>query len=725
MEYSDDWKRGRLLGGEVLHFPDGLTDEQRTVHPEWILEAIQHSLPVDVENAVISDALNLTSLLVSQPLAVRNSQVPGINTSYATFAQVVHFDGTRFEGDANLHATHFERDLWLAGTHFSRTVDLSDVSVDVELNATGGVFHEELDAEGVRVGHSTDFGAVTFEGEARFHGLRVGGMASFTGATFKAKAGFDGMRVAGDCFCRRATFEGEARFLGVQVEGTAAFSGATFKAKAAFDRMRVTEALFCNPATFEGEARFLGVQVEGSADFTDATFKLKASFDGMRVAGNLFCNPATFEGEARFLGVQVEGSAAFTNATFKANASFENMRVAGNLFCNPATFEGEARFLGVQVKGTADFSGATFEGEARFPYTQVEGPATFVGATFGKTAVFSNARFAGPVFMRAKAFKGVLQLDGTVLNQGLYIQRANFEGDVNFRAATIKLEGLFVGCTFRGKADFSGCVVEGDFDCRSTSFENAWDLRGARLTTFQVDAGLGHTAPNGLKEKSQQSSATVDLRGCTYERIQVYWRPFLERQDPFDRQPYTQFERTMRRIGRDDLADGAYYRRRQREGNTVRPWQLRPWTAGFWGNLLRAAGDRFLRSVAGYGVRPWRMLFFVFFFPVLAWLVFSFVLGAARPASIETAKYQCQESPTWQDAAWLSVRTYFPVEVPAPGGWQPSDCPLVIQVRGHRVIVPLRAASFAGLVKLAGWLFIPTAAATFTGLLRNVGSSRD
>lgn len=571
LQYSDIVKRDGLLKGQPLRFSDTLSADQRIVRPEWIVEAVQKAVPVDLDGAIIAGPLDLESKDVSRPFVIRNSRCPGINIQYATFAQLARFDGTTFDGDANLHASHFERDVFFDGTHFCGWVNLSDSTVEVGFHANNTLFQGSLDAKGLRVGYSVDLGMAVFEDNADFTGAQIGGAAIFTKASFGEDATLKYMCIKGNLDCAGTTFAGKMEAVGTQVGSKAIFTEAKFMRDATFDGINVTEDLYFESAS----------------------------------------EPTTFEAKASFVGAQVGGQGIFTEAKFKEDATFDGMNVTEDLFFESATFEGKASFMGVQV---------------------------------GK-------------------------------------------------------EGTFEKATFTQK----------------------WDLRQSRFAFFTVDeVDESDRAP--ACDYRKRLSGGIDLRWCTYEYIDVlYWQKFLDRQEPFDRQPYTQFERVQRRAGQDYLADNVYYRRRQLEGDQ----RLKAMLSNrlFVGFLLSLIGDRFLRGVAGYGVRHLRMLVWVLLFPFLALLVFHFTPGAANPAPTKETPADCQPQLGWQDAAWLAVGTYLPFKISSAGGCVPSGQLVAVPVAGTRL--PLRVSSVASLLEIAGWIFLPTALATFTGFLRHVGSGQD
>ena len=75
------------------------------------------------------------------------------------------------------------------------------------------------------------------------------------------------------------------------------------------------------------------------------------------------------------------------------------------------------------------------------------------------------------------------------------------------------------------------------------------------------------------------------------------------------------------------MSTDAFYLRRTLEGDAIDPRRNPVWSAAFWAELLRLAGDRTARAITGYGVRPWRMVWWLVMPLLLATLFFVALPG--------------------------------------------------------------------------------------------------
>src|SRR5207247_3060974 len=228
---------------------------------------------------------------------------------------------------------------------------------------------------------------------------------------------------------------------------------------------------------------------------------------------------------------------------------------------------------------------------------------------------------------------------GTKFLEGAFFQAARFEDPAEFNAVQFSGEARFHGTVFLGSASFAFSVFgdEAHFTSGeglggvafhdSTSFEHVQFTRHAGFgdAVFRGDVVLreaylavGFFATNGRVGDQEQFQAGIDLRGCTYERIQVDWRSFLRRGDgntrlsQFDRQPYDQLKKMFRAAGEDRTADEVYLERRRvtriQLSQTRRLSWLRDWI--YWQSL-------------NYGVRPYHLIVYAVIALALGTLAFQ------------------------------------------------------------------------------------------------------
>jgi hypothetical protein len=232
----------------------------------------------------------------------------------------------------------------------------------------------------------------------------------------------------------------------------------------------------------------------------------------------------------------------------------------------------------------------------------------------------------------------------------------------------------------------------------------------------------------------------LNLSGCTYDRIQVNWEPFLKKRDhsfplwkrllrrrpfssriEFDLQPYNQLEGVFRTMGKDREADRIYLQRCRVERDEK-------WKRGRHVKRMGWVASALYGLFANYGVRPIRLAVIS---SVLV-LVGAFVFwqpGAVKPAKDDSAKTavslgarptsaQTEQTRGTQivplsfaEAAAVSVHQFLPVDIPLGAEWKPEST----------VVLPfMRSDAYASILKIFGWILVPVGIAAITGVLRRV-----
>src|SRR5437660_79103 len=457
-------------------------------------------------------------------------------------------------------------------------LDLQYARFEYELSITGTNFLDE-----------TDFSFATFKRTATFQGSRFARRANFRAA--HAEADFT---IAGTSFADGSSFQD------LHVKEVLDAGGAKFGA-VNFERIEVNKGAFFRSddqgqrITFGGEASFLGAHIHGYADFSGAEFKAGAAFDGIQVGGSAFFRSddkgqrVTFGGEASFLGAHIQGDADFCGAEFKAGAAFDGIHIDGDAF-----FRSDTKGQRVTFRGAAGFPSAVFNSDVQFIETEFKGDTDFDNAHFYGAAEFESAEFAAKT-----------TLIGAKFERGTGFNSAKFGGEADFTAASGARDAYFLGTEFRGPVSFREArfqVVHFGQPAQSLAASKRW---------------LMNKRPKLLNPT--RFEAPVDLRGFTYDRIYVNLDELFRKLETTDRQPYTQLEDALRKVGADARANEVYLERRRVERKRL-----------FSGRrLLRWGPDWLYMAVANYGIRPYRLLLYAFALVLLGAVLFS------RPGALE------------------------------------------------------------------------------------------
>ncbi|HHT9124822.1 MAG TPA: pentapeptide repeat-containing protein [Candidatus Brocadiia bacterium] len=475
---------------------------------------------------------------------------------------------------------------------------------------------------------------------------------------------------------RNAVIEGDFNLESVVVEGKVTIEGTMFKGLVDCSYATFKQVLRLNGSTFEGDANFSAATAEKDIFLNNATFKA-ANFVDLSVTGVFYCESTTFkkgaifarttikkdifleksifeDGEASFLKTLIGGAAEFTCAVFKQKANFNSAQIEELAAFNQATFEGDADFISAQIGGNAEFDGAVFKQKANFNSAQIEGHAFFRPATFEGDADFGSAQIGG--------------------NAGF--TNAHFKEYANFYTAQFKMDAIFEGTVFDKNVIFQ------NISFRTCFFD---------------------------RDPAKQFLGTIDLRGCTYERIEPtsIWEELMNRLYPYDRQPFTQLEETFRRAGQDRLANEVYYARKEKETALYKERKERL----IWiGRLVH-------KWLVGYGVHIWRILIASVIAVIIGTAVFQ--IDRAIELKQETQQLTAEEGSSntnqdrgvphgWCDGFWLSVRFFLPMEIPFGSKW----------IASSNTFCGIKFSTIAIILKIAGWVLVPVGVAGLTGILK-------
>jgi uncharacterized protein YjbI with pentapeptide repeats len=707
--------RSRIAAGEPVSFSQRTPDDQRTIPAEWIEEAVLKSGGVKIANAIVHGPLRLKYARFQKEFSLLRCELTDpVDLSCATFEQNLILSGSVFRHGADLRSSSLLCTARLVACKFlSGAARFADLHVHGQFAAQAVRFCQGVKPkfERARFDSYAIFRGATFQGEAIFDDAVFASDADFDGASFEKLARFDETKIRGPAHFAKAVFGGEGVFGGSVIDSDADFCLAAFRDAVSFDRVIIKGTAHFDHAAFEGKADFTGLVIDGDGDFRDAEFRskeAKAVFESSRFGGDAVFIRAAFANEASFLCAHIVGQAEFQGAVFEACANCNSAVIDRDAFFRPeeatdddpkpaphVTFGGEADFTGVSIGGDADFREAVFNDAA-----------SFNAVSIGGRAVFKDARFTP----RSKPRTDPMREDFVDFTD------AKFEAAAEFLGTVFEKRAQFNGSTFLGVANFGRAEAEKlsqvGARLRAASFDRATFEANARfgeavfheVTSFRECCfGVVELSPTGRVGDEEQFQNRVDLRGCTYDRIQVAWRALLARlpgaSDPgdYDRQPYVQMEKVFRAGGRDEEADAVYLERRrverQRKSGLPRAWDV------FWWGL------------ANYGVRPYRLLVFAALLLVAGTIVFHrpgavepkapAPAGAQRSANEDVPK--CPAVLSVGESARFSLRWFLPVELPLL-----EECQVA---QGS-------FSDFAALLKVLGWIIVPVGLAALAGVLR-------
>jgi uncharacterized protein YjbI with pentapeptide repeats len=666
---TPDSIRQRLIAGQQISFLASMPERDRTIDADVIKHAVNSHVRVEIYRAIIRGQLDLNDLAIDQDfILVQCTIVDGAYFLHTEFKRDFSVSDTTFSSGAFFESTTFDHSASFQRTRFEGAPATFEGAHFVGVfSATDAKFTPKTAASPdfvrTRFDANADFASVVFSGVALFNDSQFVGQASFVGTRFERGADFGRVH-----FSDIATFG-----VGFPVNFDAKFAGPAFFTEAQFDSVSMFRGV-----DFGNDANFFSVKFGPTTSFSGATFGGNAVFDRLDVAG-----------EIEFSGHEKEASTGWVDlkpVTFLHDVSFYNSH-----------FDSAAYFDGALFSGSALFTAAQFDSIAEFRKVVFKKDVGFFGGKFGQIASFSGAMFDGSaVFDRLDA-AGEIQFgreEQAPPGRSSAIPAAHFTHSVSFSDARFGSITGFEGTLFDDRLGFVAAHFDNDAHFENAEFQGPVSLRSTafRSVYFSTDEPFKNS---------------IDLMGCTYDRFQGNWRSLLlysdgkPRVQPYDRQPYVELEGVLRRSGADEEANDVYVERRRAERGTL----------GFWG----AFKDRAYWLLADYGVSLDHELVISLIFLVFGVFIFSHP-NALALMNQGNASPLVLERP-WRICIFVALQEFLPLSLPFESEWRPTRDVL----RFKRMRVFFSAATYANFLQILGWILIPLAVASLTGLLRHAG----
>lgn len=403
-----------------------------------------------------------------------------------------------------------------------------------------------------------------------------------------------------------------------------------------------------------GETNLCGAIIERQLDCENAIFEIPDGFvldcDGITVNTDVFfCRGFVAKGSVNLTGASIHGQLDCSDGTFEGSNGFA-------LDCDGITVSADV-FLrdGFVAKGEVNFTGASINGQFDC----------------------HNATFENPTGSALNCYAMSVVSDVFLVNG--FVAR----GRVNLKRATIKGSLLCDRATFDNK--------DGDgIDLTMADIGEGFFLRDLRSSGDDKPALKGHLLLEQAKcrtysddEQSWPAPGKLALDGFTYERFHdcgTNWRTrraWLELQSPrdleeeFRPQPWTQVINVLRAMGHDDDArELAVCREKARMRSKGTDRRKRIWL-------------QILRSVVGFGYKPWRALWWASSFTLFGWFVFATAadLGYMAPRDGSVATYLASDRAhhlpdgyTRFNAPVFALDNFLPIiELGQDAAWVPTD----------------------------------------------------
>lgn len=270
----EEWIVAQVSAGNVadltLQFP-GKEKYGQKLNSYFLQELVMGTLPgfkphrngVRIVGAIIDDPIDFTNAQIPYEVRLEHCQfMKGATFIRATFAGLVSFDGSAFNGDVTFHHAKAEEGIFVRNTVFKGQVDFDSADISGNFVAGWAAFqNKENPANFTRltVGGDTSFNFAEFDTQAYFMSADIGHSFTAQEARFYNAARFDEIKVGSDAQFQKAEFDGGVDFESAAIAGNFGVPGAKFQSKkepALFRLMKVGGYAVFNDAVFNGPVDF-------------------------------------------------------------------------------------------------------------------------------------------------------------------------------------------------------------------------------------------------------------------------------------------------------------------------------------------------------------------------------------------------------------------------------------------------------------------------------------
>ncbi len=411
--------------------------------------------------------------------------------------------------------------------------------------------------------------------------------------------------------------------------------------------LRVEDDLFLRNGQFAGVS-LLGARVGGDLSAIGSSFAKHSNADRLAVGGNLFMRGGADFAAVDLLGARVGGDLSTNGSRFAGHFNADRLAVDGGLFMRGGAEFVDVDLVGARVGGTMTTIGSRFSGLLNADRLIVGGSLLLRGKAEFAAVDLVSARVGSNLETDGSRFAGHFDANRILVGGSMYLRAGAEFTTIDLVEADIAGHLQFQGSDFNGRVDATGAEIgELVFGRRATDARWGEDVS---LILRNVETGALQARMPESFVREDGSRVPLDLAGFRYDRLGglgsgiehdlsrvdvaslIDWieGPLPGGGDPDDGyapQPYRQLAQTLRAMGAEEQADAVAYARHLHRARS------RPDTAWGW---IEWSGDQTLRALAGFGIHPFRVLWWFAGLVVIG----TFVARSA-PALCTSSRLDC------------------------------------------------------------------------------------
>lgn len=486
------------------------------------------------------------------------------------------------------------------------------------INIFGAVIVGEIDLSETRVVGSVYLIRSMIHGGMNLRNSVIRGDVHLTGSDFaQSDLNAAGINVTGDLKLNYVSAK-NIDFYGAKVGRDFGASFANVEKRFSVESMKIGGRMFMVNSTL-GDVVLRNTKV--GADFSASETKFLKSFaaDDLTTGGDVFLRRIVVAQDMGLRGMVVAGDFDLDGAQISGNLQADGSSIHGNLFLRGNAKVGTIELRDARIAKTLDARTAVISGWLRASRLEVN--EIFLDSAHVHSGVeLVNAKIQGDLSAVGVTISGPFAADSITVGSDVYLRENGSFTSINLSLAKIAGTVQLQTSHITGKVWLSGATI-GELILWQGTDDVAWGenaqffLRNLTVNALQARMPQSWQTPDGKR-------IPVDLGGFSYTRLggaqdgtendlsridaaaMIDWieGPLpsgLNHNDGYAPQPYRELETTLLSMGAEEQANYVAFQR------NLHQTRSRSSDASGW---MYWMGDQVLRWTVGYGIYPFRAL---------------------------------------------------------------------------------------------------------------------
>lgn len=526
----------------------------------------------------------------------------------------INLSNLSVDGDLNLSNINFSHSLNLEGMKLVGDLNLSNSKNQLPINLTGAEISGTLLAE------DAEFKAFFASKLKVKNGLVANGMIVssqllLSNSDVSGGVHLNNVKVGGHALLNDSSISGGLIMESSRVEGQVYLEDSKISHGIWMQSIVIKEMMIARNLSTDGIVSLVDSSIGEQIDLSGA-YNTGVNLGAAQVGSNFLMRNATIAGNLKGKWLRVQGQIDLESTEVNGELDFEEVAIGSSLLmrklANPTV-----DFRGIQIGDQLDMSGATLR-EIRMSESIVSANLLAYGISIQGTWDLSGARLGGQLTLINASVTGDLLLENITVRDNTFLKESKFDSVIAFVYSEVD-GGLDLSASKFSKLVLTGTKIAGEFRIGSVVTKPwSWDVNNSELDLRGVDIGGLEDFPVEWVYKDEVWPNSFLADGFTFKRLtakfsdvqerDANWYENFLRRIKYSPHTYDQFSDYFDGIGETSLAsDIRYLSSDRRLSEATKP--------------SSKLGLFFSKIFVGYGERLYLAIFWALGFIFLGWIV--------------------------------------------------------------------------------------------------------